>query len=59
MLIASCFFAVLTFETVERFYSKQTVIKVSKRRHMISEIYFPAVTICPEISVHDEDGKYK
>lgn len=55
----SCLFAVLTFDIVARFTSKQTVITLDKLGVHIAEIYFPAVTICPEISAFDKDGNYK
>lgn len=59
LLIVSCLFAILTFEIFVKFQSNQTVIKVSKRQYLISEINFPAVTICPEIAVFDADRKYE
>lgn len=59
LLITSCLFTVLTYDIVARFTSKQTVIRFSQERSYIGEEFYPAVTVCLEVSIYDKDGHFK
>lgn len=51
LLLVSCMFAVLFYETVEKFFSGQSLIRLSKHQFRVSEIPFPAVTFCPDLLI--------
>ena len=46
-------FCFLAYDTIGKFMSDQTLIKISKHEHSISEIPFPAVTMCPEPAISE------
>jgi hypothetical protein len=48
LCFSSIIFALLIYETTEKFLTNQIVIKPSKKLHSVGEIPFPAVTVCPE-----------
>lgn len=42
-------FSFLCYEMVDKFFSDQTLIRMSKRQYKVDEIPFPAVTFCPDL----------
>lgn len=44
-------FALLCYDLVEKFFSDQTLIRLSKRQFKVNEIPFPAITFCPDMLV--------
>jgi Amiloride-sensitive sodium channel len=48
MLLAFFILCFLTFETTSKFLDEKIVLQLSSREVSISEIPFPAVTICPQ-----------
>ena len=51
-LISSVF---LINEAIEKFREQKIVIKLSEKRRNISEIPFPALSICPEVLITEDD----
>ena len=48
MAIMTFLFCFLTYETILKYASDQTLIKISKQTYWVRDIPFPAVTFCPE-----------
>lgn len=42
-------------EAIEKFLAHKVAFKMSDKRHKISEVPFPAVAICPELLISQDD----
>lgn len=53
MLLAFFFFSLLMFQMTRKLFSDKIVLKETGNQLHISEIPFPAFTICPQIILED------
>jgi hypothetical protein len=51
LAFASFIFVYLIYEATEKYAGNQIVIKPSQKLHPMSDIHFPAVSVCPELLV--------
>lgn len=49
MTVGLGIFSYLTFETTSKYFSNKIVLRLSEAEVSISEIPFPAVTMCPQV----------
>lgn len=52
-MASSAIFFLLIFETTEKLLADQTVVEIADKEIQVSDIPFPAVTICPDSRIFE------